>query len=231
MSSILSAEHLYKHDSALTDLPFSEFSKAASHERVEATKKGLEAKGHKVTVVKDKHHALEAIKASIPKGSSVMNAGSTTLQEVGFVEYLKGETGWNNLHGKILAEQDQAKQAELRRQALLADYYLSSITAVTENGEFTACDLTGTRTGAFIQAAGNVLIVAGTNKIVKNLEEAHKREEHYSLQLESARVRIAYAAMGVKASNVNNSIVVKGANPWGTPGRFHIILVEESLGY
>jgi len=35
----------------------------------------------------------------------------------------------------------------------------------------------------------------------------------------------------VKASEISNSVEVRTANPWGTPGRFHVILVNESLGY
>jgi hypothetical protein len=225
-----SAESLYKSDPTLKDLPF-HYSKPASHEAVEKTKKALEAKSHKVTVVNNKHEALEAIKKIIPKGASVMNAGSTTLQEIGFVDYLKTQTEWDNLHGKILAEPDHVKQAELRRQALLADYYLSSVSGLTEDGEFTACDLTGTRVGAFIQAAGHVLLVVGSNKIVKDLQEANNRQEHYCLPLESARARIAYAAMGVKGSSINNAVAIRGPNPWGTPGRYHVIIVQESLGF
>ena len=46
-----------------------------------------------------------------------------------------------------------------------------------------------------------------------------------------SNINKAYAAMGVKASTINNVVEIRGANPWGAPGRFHIILVKESLGY
>jgi len=199
---------------------------------VKKTKAAIESKGHKATVVKDRAEALEAIKKLIPKGSSVLNGGSTTLGEIGFVDYLKGETPWNNLHTPILAEKDMGKQSELRRKAITAaDYYLSSVSAVTVTGEFIACDLTGTRVGSFTHAASNVVLVVGSNKIVQDLEAARARQRDYCLPLESARVRIAYAAMGVKASQINNSLEITSGNPFAPPGRYHVILVNESLGY
>src|SRR3989344_1582543 len=62
--------------------------------------------------------ALELIKTLIPKGASVMNGSSVTLEQIGFVEYLKsGLHGWNNLHAGILAESDVAKRSILRKQS------------------------------------------------------------------------------------------------------------------
>jgi L-lactate utilization protein LutB len=222
------AAEFYKKDEQLKNLPFAKYSAKASAEIVDKTKKALEAKKHIVHVVASSKEAVEKIKAIVPKGSSVMNAGSTTLQEIGLVEYLKTQTEWDNWHSKIFAESDPAKQAKLRAEALTADYYFSSVSAVTEDGSLLVCDLTGTRTGAFIQAAGHVVIVIGSNKIVPNLEAARARQNDYCLQLESARVRVAYK---VPASQINNSVEITGSNPWGAPGRFIFIIVNESLGF
>jgi len=124
------------------------------------------------------------------------------------------------------------KQSELRRKAITStDYYLSSVSAITVTGEFIVCDLSGTRVGSFTQAASNVILVIGANKIVKDLAAARERQSNYCLPLESGRVRIAYAAMGVKASQISNSLEISSGNPFGAPGRFHVILVNESLGY
>jgi hypothetical protein len=59
--------------------------------------------------------------------------------------------------------------------------------------------------GPFLFSARHVVVVAGTNKIVHNLEKARERQEKIALQLEGARARIAYAAMGVKGSAINFS--------------------------
>ena len=60
-----------------------------------------------------KVEVLAKIKELIPEGASVMNGSSTTLNEIGYIDYLKsGEHPWNNLHEKILAEKDQKIQEE-----------------------------------------------------------------------------------------------------------------------
>ena len=138
------------------------------------------------------------------------------------------KNGWKNLHEEILAEKDQAKAAVLRRESMTADYFLSSVTAVTEEGDITVCDLTGSRVGAFNYAAGNLLIVIGSNKIVPTYDDAVKRTYDYCLPIESARVRIAYK---VPASSINNFVAIRGPNPWGAPGRIHVVIVKESLGF
>jgi L-lactate utilization protein LutB len=227
----LSAESLQNSDPQLKDLPYEQFSKVVSDEDINKAKAGLEAAGHVAVVVSTREEALEYIKKTIPKDASVMNAGSTTLGEIGLNDYLKTQTEWKNLHAEILAEADHAKQAELRRLSSTADWFLSSVTAVSHQGDITVVDLTGSRVGPFAFSAGHVLIVVGANKIVPTYEDAVKRTEQYCLPLESARVRIAYAAMGVKASKINNFLAIRGSNPWGVPGRIQVVIVKEALGF
>lgn len=71
-------------------------------------------------------------------------------------------------------------------------------------------------------------MVVGANKVVKDIEAARKRQQEYCLALESARVRVAY---GIPASSINNTIEINGANPFAAPGRFIVVIVEESLGF
>ena len=130
------------------------------NEEVETVKKALEGKKYIVNIVEDEKEALEQIKKSIPSGSSVYSAGSTTLAEVGLVDYLKGETPYNNIKAKILAEKDQQKIGSLYAEAFTADYFLSSVGAVSHEGEFIVSDATGTRVAGFT-AAKNVLVVVG----------------------------------------------------------------------
>ncbi len=103
---------------------------------VEKTMNSLKKNGHLPEFFETKEEVLERIKELIPKGVSVMNGASRTLEDIGFIEYLKGNShGWNNLHAEILAEKDVAKQNLLRKQSVLSDFYLGSAHAVTENGE------------------------------------------------------------------------------------------------
>ncbi|CAG8729611.1 28227_t:CDS:2 [Dentiscutata erythropus] len=204
------------------------YAAVASEASIQATKTSLEANLHEVTVVETKEEAFEFLKNLIPKGASINNGHSTTLEEIGFISYLKNATEWENVHAQILAETDYAKQAELRRtKGFTVDYYLSSASAITEDGIIVGCDWSGTRVGGWNATAGKVVIVSGTNKIVKNEQEANERIHKYTLELESARVRLAYK---VDKSNVANYVLVKGGNPFA-PKRYHVVLIKESLGY
>ncbi|KAF9942409.1 hypothetical protein BGZ67_001765 [Mortierella alpina] len=220
---------LVKSDTQLAALAGHHYSKPASADRVAAAKAGLEANGFKVHVVESRGAAFDTLKSLIPSGASVNNAHSTTLEEIGFITYLKGETPWNNVHATILAESDQAKQGELRRTiGSTVDYYLTSMSAVTEDGKLAHADLSGSKVGGVAFGAANVIVVVGANKIVKDEEEAWTRTNEFALAAESARARDAY---GVPASAIVNYEVIRKANPF-SPDRIQVVLVKDSaLGF
>ncbi|KAF9366484.1 hypothetical protein BGX34_002357 [Mortierella sp. NVP85] len=219
---------LTTNDEQVKALSSSHYAKPASAERVKAAQTALEANGFKVHVVNTRDDAFVALKNLIPAAASINNAHSTTLEEIGFITYIKGETPWKNVHAEIIAEKDPAKQAELRRTAgSTVDYYLTSVAAITEDGHIAHGDLSGSKVGGVAFGAGNVIVIAGSNKIVKDEAEAWKRQEEFALPLESARVRIAY---GLPASSITHYEVIRRANPFNA-NRIQIIIVNEALGY
>ncbi|KAF9582729.1 hypothetical protein BGW38_010836 [Lunasporangiospora selenospora] len=219
---------LAKADSQLAALASSPYSKPVANDRVDKTKAALEANGFKVHLVDSRYEAFEAIKKLIPDGASVNNAHSTSLEEIGFITYLKGQTPWNNVHATILAEKDMAKQSELRRTiGSTVDYYLTSMSAVTEDGKLAHADLSGSKVGGVAFGAANVIVLAGSNKIVKDEDEAWERTNGFALAAESARARDAY---GVPASAIVNYEVIKKANPFA-PERIQVVLVRDALGF
>ncbi len=75
----ISSHALLKNDEQLKGIDFEKYSHPVSETVIETTKKALESKNHKVTVVTDKHAALEELKKLIPSGVTVAQAGSTSL--------------------------------------------------------------------------------------------------------------------------------------------------------
>lgn len=171
--------------------------------------------------------ALEKIKTLIPAGASVMNGASVTLEQVGFVELLKaGNHGWNNLHAAIVAEPDQAKQAELRKQALSSDYYLGSVHALSETGEFIIASNTGSQLPHIVYSSRNLIFVVGAQKIVPSLAEAFTRLEKYVVPLENVHMQEKYGVV----TAISKIVVFKQENKM--MGRnVHMILVNEKLGF
>jgi L-lactate utilization protein LutB len=225
---------LFSNDPALKDVDRAKWNPSVDDATVTETAARLEAVGHNVIVVANRAEALEAVKKIPKEGQSVSTAGSTTLSEIGLVDYLKGgQHGWRNIKEEILNEKDEAKQAELRRTlGTTPDYHLTSVGAIAKDtGAMFTVDLTGTRTGPFLYGPSHVIVVVGQNKIVKDDAEANARQREYCLSVESARVRIAFAAMGVKASAINFEAVVRAQNPFSPEKRYTVILVKETLGF
>ncbi|KAG0357773.1 hypothetical protein BC939DRAFT_447768 [Gamsiella multidivaricata] len=218
---------LVKIDEQIAHLKDNAYTKAASPERFNTAKAGLEAKGFKVTVAENKDDAFEKLKTLIPAGVSLNVAHSTTLEELGFINYLMGETPYDNVRTKILAETDPAKQAELRRVlGTTVDYFLTSMCAITEDGIMAHGDFSGSKVGGVAFGAKNVIVVVGSNKIVKDEAEAQKRIDELCIPFASAFSREVFKAPGTVMSNYQ---VIRQANPFN-PDRIQVLLINEALG-
>src|SRR3989344_1524350 len=138
------------------------YDQLASQQSIDKTVAALAERNVEAVVAENRTEAMEKIKSFIPVGASVMNGSSRTLEEIGFVEYLKaGQHGWNNLHEGILAEKDPAAQALLRRKALISDYYLGSVHALSETGEMVIASNTGSQLPHIVYSSPNIIFVVG----------------------------------------------------------------------
>jgi len=172
-----------------------------------------------------------AFYSAIPDGSTVFAASSTSLEEIGYTDYVKANASkWQDINAKVQAAAYEQSGEIRRKEGSTADYFLSSVSALTEEGDLTVVDASGSRVNGFYSAK-NLVVVVGTNKIVPDYVSAVKRTYEYALPLESARARIAYAAYGVKGSSINNFAAIRGGNPFGAPGRIHVIIVKDVLGF
>lgn len=194
-------------------------------EIIAQTAKSLNEHGFTTQIVDNKAAALDVIKQLIPAGSEVMTGSSTTLAEIGFSEYMEsGEHPWNSIYGQITAENDSAKRADLRRKAVTAEYFLASANAITQDGKIIAVDMSGSRVGAFLFGAKNLVLVIGANKITENLEAGLTRVREVVFPQEDARAQKEY---GVHTMLAKWAILEYEA----VPNRIHVILVKEALGF
>lgn len=192
---------------------------------VEHTIKAIKERGINVILVKNKFEALDVLKRFIPVGSEVMNGSSTTLIEIGFMDFLKsGNHKWKNVHAEVLKEVDPVKKADLRRKSVCSEYFLGSVNAISMNGELVACDASGSRVTAYLGSAKNLVLVAGVQKITDSLESAMKRIREHVFPLEDARAMKAY---GMHSSTAKWIIIEREFDP----KRITLILVKEKLGF
>lgn len=203
------------------------FATVAADESINRTVEGLKARNFDSIVVGTGLEAVDNLKKLIPAGASIMNGTSTTLEQIGFIEYLKsGQHSWNNLHETIIAEKDPNKQALLRKQSLASDYYLGSAHAVTEGGEILIASNTGSQLPNVAYGSQNVILVVGAQKIVKDLPEAFERLNARVIPLEDQRMQKAYGS-GTKH---NKSLILHGESDF-TGRKIKLIIVKEVLGF
>jgi hypothetical protein len=196
-----------------------------SSQIIEQTVTAMEGRGFVVEVVSNGKAALEKLKTLIPEGAEITTGSSTSLNEIGFSDYLEsGKHAWKNLNTTIWAENDAKARGKLRRLANAAEYFVASVNAVSAEGELVAVDATGSRVGAIPFAAENVILVIGANKITENLEAAIKRIKEVVFPQEDKRALAAYGA----GSTFGKWLIVEREV---APGRIIVILVKEALGF
>src|SRR5882672_8512734 len=99
--------------------------------------------------------AVAYLLSCIPAGATVMNGGSTTLEQIGFLEALKdGPYDW--LRPRVKAVNDPEERTRARRRATIADYFVGGINAITEAGEIVNADGSGNRISAYAFGAGRL---------------------------------------------------------------------------
>ena len=204
-----------------------DFQALATQESIEKTSAALKEHNFELIQVKSKQDALAKIQELIPDGVSVMNGGSETLREIGYLDLVKsGEHKWSNLHDVILAEPDPVKQGLLRRQSTISDFYLGSAHAITETGEILIASNSGSQLPHLAFTSPNVVLVVGAQKITPNLTEALRRIEEYVVPLEDTRLRGVY---GIGTTYAKTLILHKENPMFGR--KVYVILVNEKLGF
>jgi hypothetical protein len=66
---------------------------------------------------------------------------------------------------------------------------LGSVNAITKEGQLVASSATGSQLGPFASGAGQLILVLGSQKIVKDLDEALARIRDYVQPYEDQRLR------------------------------------------
>jgi hypothetical protein len=121
------------------------FDSLAAPALVERTAAALTKKGYSALVVADGAAALAKVKELIPAGASVMNGASKTLDQIGYLAHVKsGQAAWTDLHAGVWTAKDPAARTRLRKEATMSDFYVGSVNALVETGEF----LNGSNTGS-----------------------------------------------------------------------------------
>lgn len=176
-------------------------------------------------------------------GCTVAYGGSKSLEECGVMALLR--SGRYNLYDRDNAPAEEKEKVQ--RMAFFADAFLCSSNAVTENGELYNVDGIGGRTAAIVYGPKSVIIVAGYNKLCKDIAKATVRVKSVAAPANCARLNCATYCKEkgeCAAFGKGNEYITTGCDSEGRiccsyvisakqriKNRIKVILVGEELGY
>jgi hypothetical protein len=200
------------------------YATLADEATVGRTAAALEANGIHVLRAANAQEAKRIVLDLIPDGSQVHHGASQTLDVTGITEEIEKSGRFDLVRPRIWSMDRKTQAHEIRRLAAAPDVMLGSVQAVTETGSLLSASMSGSQLGPYVAGAGKVILVAGTQKIVSDVEEGLRRIDQYALPLEDARAQEAYGLN----SAVNKVVII---NREITPGRMTVVLVDEVLGF
>jgi acyl-CoA hydrolase len=199
------------------------FTTLPDEEALATTVVALEEHGFSVEVVDDFQAAREAVLARIPEGSSVMTNTSVTLQETGIAAAIDDGGPYESARNKMMALDFATQLQEMKAIAGQPDFALGSVHAITREGTLVIASASGSQLASYVWGAANVIFVVGAQKLVSDAEAARERIYEHSLPLEDAR---AFAVYG-QNSRVGKILEIHQE----APGRIHVVLVRQSVGF
>lgn len=191
------------------------------------------ARGIEGYYVDNKEEALAMAKRFLTAGCSISWGGSESIKEIGLIDYLKASD--YELIDRTAAKTPE-EQRELYARTVMADFYFMSSNAITLNGELVNIDGNGNRVACLIHGPKNVVIVAGVNKLAKDVETAIDRVRNFAAPPNAVRLGTKtpcaeYGRCGncLQDDSMCCQIVVTRRSR--QINRIKVILVGEELGY
>jgi L-lactate utilization protein LutB len=145
--------------------------------QIERTIKALKKNNFEALFVWDSKAAFEEVMKRIPDGATVGIGGSVTLTQLGLQEAL--EKRGIHLIWPFQQAKNEEERLRLIQKSFSADVFLSSTNAITEDGKLFNVDASGNRVGAMLIGPKKTIILAGVNKIVRDLQAAEKRVKEW----------------------------------------------------
>ena len=194
------------------------------------TIKGLESRNMTGYWAETKEDALKQALSLIPEGSSVTMGGAMSAREIGLVDAL--QQGNYNFIDRDMYEDKRAAMLA----AYNADVFLSSANAMTDDGILVNIDGNSNRVSAIAQGPKKVVFIVSMNKVCGDLDGAMKRARNVAAPINAQRFGLntpctkTGKCMDCKSPDTIccQFLVTRFSRH---PGRIHVILVSEPLGF
>ncbi len=202
--------------------------------RINTTIESLKKNGINGYLVNNHKELIDKINELTKDGDIVSCGGSITLFETGVIDYLRsGKYKFLDRYVKGLSKDDLKK---LYRDTFSADVYFTSTNAITEKGELYNVDGNGNRVAAMLYGPDKVIVIAGINKIVKDIEDAVIRNERISAPANCKRlnrntpcVKVGHCVNCASEERICSEYTI--IKTQRNKDRIHVIFLNEELGY
>ncbi len=200
--------------------------------------------------VSSRQEALSAILEMIPAGAVVARGDSLSHDQIGVIpELLKRNQ--NSIidpferdgDGFFVTEAEERQR--MQRATFFADIFLTGTNAITLDGKLVSTDGLGNRVSAMIFGPKEVIIAAGVNKIVRDVDEALERIHNVAAPMNAKRHYLKHhrpefgdlpCVRTGSCIDCNHdwricryTVIIEGAMV-REKGRINVVLVGEELG-
>lgn len=200
-----------------------DFAAPASESALDELAANLRERNFEVLIVDSAAEAKAAVMARIPEGAEVHAGKSKTLEDAGIFKELMESDSYDFIRKRTMKMDRQTQGKEIRKLSAAPDFMLGSVQAVTQAGQLVVASASGSQIGPYSSAAGKLILVVGSQKIVPDLETALRRLREYVMPYEDARLR---EQMGIGTKLTRILIMEMDFNP----GRTTIVLVRNPIG-
>ena len=200
----------------------------ANEATIKKTVAALKEANIEAVVVETGEEARDKVLEMLPKKAEVMTMSSLTLDTIGLPKEINESGKYDSVKSKLNKLNRETDGREMQKIGSSPEWTIGSVHAVTEDGKVVIASNTGSQLPAYAYGSAHVIWVVGTQKIVKNLDDAMTRIYDYILPLESVRLRKQYNLPDTVNSNVSKLLII---NKEFVPQRVTIIFVKEKLGF
>lgn len=181
----------------------------------------------------DRESAVQKVLELIPEGASVGWGGSMTLIDAGILKAVAD--GPYQVLDRDKAT-SPAEQKQIYQEMFGCNYFLMSTNAITLDGELVNVDGRGNRVSFLCFGPDNVIVVAGMNKVVTDVDAGIKRARNIAAPPNTVRLNrntpcvvTGRCTDCLSPDSICSQTVITRRS--GIPGRISVILVGEELGY
>jgi len=165
-----------------------EIRKWHNEKLIQRTLKSLASNFFDAESFSDRDSLVDKVLSHVKSGMKIGFGGSLTVRDLGIIERLKNEDVLVLDHWKPGLSKDEISGIRFRQ--LTSDLFISSANAITEKGEIVNVDGSGNRTNSITYGPKKVIIIAGYNKIVPDVNAALERVKNVAAPMNAKRLNL-----------------------------------------